>query len=229
MGISLIRDFGYDERAIEVMAVRERSGAVERLTENHTMHLDGAEYECMALLEQLREAISSSTGSGSGGGIGDGGLINVAAFTLWEQIDGWARAWLREWGHDHKGELAAVIRRLPAKTQAAHAIGTIDDDLRERIDATYAVWVAKIEDLFDPPREKELTAPCPACGERYHEDGETRRAAVVIPVKVGRAIVAECRNCGTMWGTETDLLALAAGMGIAVDFTALRELVNSSN
>lgn len=203
--------------------------AVERLTRTHTVHLNGAEYECAALLEQLREALTSSLGAGGGGGSGDGGLINVAAFTLWENIDGVARAWAQELGTDHRGDLNEIMQRLPTTIQAAHANEHIDDELRERLDAMFAQWVAMIEDLFDPPRVKELTAPCPKCGERYDEDGDTRRAAVVIPVKPGRAIVAECRCCGGMWGTESDLIALAAGMGIEVDFIALREQVGSAS
>ncbi len=209
--------------------MQDTERAVERLTQNHTMHLDGTEYECTALLEQLREALTSSLGAGGGGGSGDGGLINVAAFTLWENIDGVARSWLREFQTEHTGELTSVIQRLPTTIQAAHANGHIDDDLRERLDAMFGQWVAMIEDLFDPPRVKELLAPCPKCGERYHDDGDTRRAAVIIPVKAGRAIVAECRSCGGMWGTEADLIALAAGMGIEVNFVALREHVTTPN
>lgn len=207
---------------------------IERLTRTHTVHLDGAEYRCTALLEQLREAVTSSLGAGSSGRSNstDGGLLNLAALTLWERIDSDARAWQRELTGDHRGDLHDVIRGLPAAIQAAHVNGTIDDDLRERLDSMPAIWVAQIEDLFDPPHMKELTAPCPECGERYYkaeciEKGAVidtiLAAAVVIPVKRGRAIVAECRTCGAMWATETQLVELADGMGINVDFVALRE------
>ncbi len=199
--------------------------AVERLTTTHTVHLEGAEYECEPLLEQLREALTASLSNGTGAGGGAGGIpINYGAFTLWEHIDGIARGWLRSFSLDHAGDLTDVIRRLPAAIQAEHANGLIDDDLRERLDAMFGQWVAQIEDLFDPPHQKELTAPCPECGERYHEDGDTRRAAVVVPVKKGRAVIAECRCCGSMWATETELVRLADSMGIEVDFVALREL-----
>lgn len=201
--------------------------AVERLTETHTVHHEGSEYECTALLEQLRDARTSSIGAGGGGGSGDGGLINVAAFTMWEQIDGVARAWLQEFRRDHTGELADVIRRLPGVVQAEHANGIITDTQREELDAMPNQWVAMIEDLFDPPSQKELTAPCPECGQRYYEHDDTRQAAVFIPVKKGRAIVAECRCCGAMWATEAQLLELAEGMGIEVDFEALRELTGA--
>lgn len=210
--------------------------AVTRLTETHTVAMDGNEYECEALLAQLREARTSSVGAGSGGGAGDGGLINVAALSLWEQIDGVARAWMREFHRPHAGDLADVIRQLPRVVQAEHANGTITDTQREELDAMPAQWVAMIEDLFDPPHQKELTAPCPECGERYVtqeivENGRvvetTRAAAVIIPVKRGRAIVAECRSCGAMWATETQLVGLAAAMGIEVDFVALREITTT--
>lgn len=202
--------------------------AVERLVGTHTVHYDGAVYECEGLLSQLREALTSSLGAGTGGGGGssDGGLLNLGAFTMWENIDGIARGWMRSFNLDHTGSLEDVISRLPAVIQAEHANGTIDDDLRERLDAMFGQWVAQIEDLFDPPHQKELMAPCPDCGERYHVDGDVQRAAVVIPVKRGRAVIAECRCCGAMWATESDLLRLAEGMGVEVDFLALRGLVN---
>ena len=209
--------------------------AVERLTQTHTVHLDGAEYECAPLLEQLREAISSSMGGGSGGGGGAGGnLLNFTALELLELIDGITRGWLREWHIDHGGELTEAMQRLPHAIQAQHAAGAIDDDFRERLDAEFGKWVWQIEDLFDPPHQKELTAPCPECGERHHlvqekdEDGhviDTRQqAAVSIPIKRGRAVIAECRNCGAMWATESELVGLAEAMGLEVDVVALREL-----
>ena len=198
--------------------------AVERLTETHIVCLDGRMFTCDPLLHQLREACTSSIGAGSGGGSGDGGLLNLAALSLWDAIDGQARAWLQELTSDHRGELARVVRELPSAVQAAHVNGVIDDDTRDRVEALPAQWVHQIEDLFDPPHEKELTAPCPECGETHHVDGDTQRAAVFIPVKKGRAVVAECRCCGAMWATENDLIRLADGMGIEVDFVALREL-----
>lgn len=213
--------------------------AVERLTQTHTVHLEGAEYGCAPLLEQLREAISSSTGAGSGGGGGTGGnLLNLEALNLWEHIDGIVRGWLREWGLGHGGELTEALQRLPHAIQAQHAAGAIDDDFRERLEAAFDKWVYQIEDLFDPPHQKELTAPCPECGERHHlvqetdERGtviDTRQvAAVSIPVKRGRAVIAECRSCGAMWATETELIELAEAMGLEVDVVALRELATVS-
>ena len=201
--------------------------AVERLTTTHTVHHEGHEYQCEALLAQLRDALTSSLGAGSGGGSGDGGLLNMGAFTLWENLSGIARGWVESLGGKYGGEVADAVRALPQVIQAAHSRGDIDDDLRERLEAMPAQWVAQIEDLFDPPHQKELTAPCPECGERYKIDGDTQAAAVVIPVKRGRAVIAECRCCGAMWATETQLLELADGMGIEVDFVALRELTNA--
>lgn len=211
--------------------------AVTRLTETHTVHLEGAEYECEPLLTQLREAMTSSIGAGSGGGSGDGGLINVAAFTMWEQIDGVARAWLLELERFRGDDIAGVIQRLIPAIKAAHANGILTDEQRDELNSYPARWVTMIEDLFDPPHTKELTAPCPDCGERWvtNEERDPRgrvvetkqSAAVVIPVKRGRAIVAECRACGALWATESRLLELAEGMGIEVDFAALRDLVSA--
>ncbi|WP_449279108.1 hypothetical protein [Leucobacter sp. GX24907] len=160
----------------------------------------------------------------------------MGAFSLWEHIDGIARGWMDSFTRDRRGDIVDIIQRLPHAIQAEHANNIIDDHMRERLDAMFGQWVAQIEDLFDPPHQKELTAPCPECGERWHlvverdKEGNVidtkQRAAVVIPVKKGRAVIAECRCCEAMWAIEADLLALADGMGIEVDFIALRELVN---
>ncbi|MGJ0204633.1 hypothetical protein NHL51_10840 [Leucobacter sp. gxy201] len=149
----------------------------------------------------------------------------MGAFSLWEHIDGIVRGWYNEFYLSTRGTLLNLLQRLPGVVQAEHANGTIDDDLRERLDAMYALWVQQIEDLFDPPHQKELTAPCPSCGERWHVEDDTQRAAaVVIPVKRGRAVIAECRCCGAMWASEAELVALAIGMDVQVDFVALRKL-----
>lgn len=126
---------------------------VERLTRAHTVHYEGREYECTALLTQLREAISSSLGSGSSGGGNstDGGLLNTSALILWEYIDDIARSWIRELTGDHRGDLLSIVANLPDAIQAGHANGLVDDDTRERLDAMFGQWVARIEDLFDPP------------------------------------------------------------------------------
>lgn len=170
--------------------------AVERLNQTHTAHLESAEYECAPLLEQLREAISSSMGAGSGCGGTGGNLLNLAAHELWELIDGITRGWLREWGVNHTGDLPVVLQRLPHAIQAQHAAGAIDDDFRDRLNSAFTTWVTMIEDLFDPPRQKELTAPCPKCGERDDEDGDTRRAAIVIP---SRRAAPLSLNAATAW------------------------------
>ena len=198
--------------------------AIKRLTETHTVYHDGKPYECTALLHQLHAARRSSIGAGSGGGNGDCGLINMAAYTLWEHIDGATRAILTELGANTRGSLWYCLYLFPRIIQAAESAGKIDADTRDRYEALPAQWVYAIEDLFDPPHQYELTAPCPACGGRYKIDGDTQQAAVIIPVKRGRAVIAECRCCNTMWATEPELVALADGMGIEVDFVTLREL-----
>ena len=128
---------------------------------------------------------------------------------------------------DTHGTLTQVILRLKPAIQAEHANGLIDDTMREHLDALFPQWVDQIEDLFDPPHMKELTAACPECGQRWHVEDGVQKAAVIIPVKKGRALIAECRACEAMWATETDLIGLAEAMGVDVDFIALRELVNT--
>ena len=206
--------------------MNETDYAVERLTEQHTVMVEGQAGECDALLLMLKDSIYPSLGSGGASGGGDGQVLNSKAFTMYENIDGVVRAWLLHFGQDASGELCAAARYLHQTISTEHNGGRVEEDLYERLMGMFTTWVWQIEDLFDPPREKEITGSCPSCGERYEETtttdkggntDTTRQAAVRIQVKPGRALIAECNCCGKMWATEGQLRELATGVGAIPD------------
>lgn len=63
-------------------------------------------------------------------------------------------------------------------------------------------WVRRGTELLDPPRRLEVTAPCPACGQRSvqraSDDGEMVRAPALVVDRAGCA----CQACGHTWAPE---------------------------
>lgn len=209
--------------------------AVERLTETHTELIDGAVGVSGPLLDVLRDARYPNLGRTRGGG-GGGDMFDVAAVDLYEHIDGTVRAWLEFYRQDHTGDLVPLVVRLHETLNAEHAGGRLEEP--ERMFAMFESWVASIENHFDPPKEYELTAPCPECAaERVPTGSEPRSGekderpykwAVRVPVKVGHAVVAECHACEALWAGRDRLTDLAERMGLDVDWVALRELVGDT-
>ena len=201
--------------------------AVERLTENHAELVDGTIGESGPLLEMLREARYPNLG-GTKGGAGTGDVLDVQAMTMYENIDGIVRSWLNHFREHSTGDLIPLTKRLHQVLQAEDAGGRLDDS--ERMFSMFPKWVAQIEDFFDPPKEYELTADCPECGAgRIANDEGAMKWAVRVPVKVGRAVIAECHSCGRMWAGRNDLTELAEAMNVEVDWVKLRELTGDTN
>ncbi len=200
--------------------------AVERLTKDHTEILDGTVGTSGPLLEELRLARYPSLGK-SVGGAGEGMMLNVQALGLYEHIDGAVRAWLAHYRHISTGDLVELTAQLHQVLRTEHAGGRLEDP--DRMFAMFSTWVHQIEDNFDPPHEYELTASCPECGEGHvkDEDGKQKRA-VRVPVKAGRAVIAECHACGRMWATRDELTELAEAMQVEVDWVKLRELTGDT-
>ncbi|UOQ56089.1 hypothetical protein MUN78_10275 [Leucobacter allii] len=207
------------------------SRAVEQLTRDHEELIEGRAVTAGPLLEQLHQARYSSVGAGGSRGAASGMVLNVKAFDLYEDIDGKVRAWLDHYRQPHQGELTDAVTRLHQILQAEDTGGRLEH--RDEMLGMFDVMVYQIENLLDPPHEKELLFPCPECGERYDDtvtmeqrggrevEVMTRQAALRIPVRVGRALVAECHACGKLWATRDDLISLAESAGGVVDFAAL--------
>lgn len=195
--------------------------AVTRLTETHQVKVGDATGECAPLLEMLRQARYPNLGRTKGGG-GSGDMFDVKAVEMYETIDAGVRAWLQHFRHEHTGELIDATKKLHEVIKTEAAGGRLEDE--ERMLGMFPTWVDRIEDHFDPPHEYELIAVCPDCGESHAEDTEgQRKRAVRVQVKAGRALIAECHNCGTLTVGQDALTSLAERMGIEADWVAVRK------
>lgn len=196
--------------------------AVTRLTETHAVTVDGTIAECEPLILMLKDARYPNLGRTKGGG-GTGDMLDMKALTMYETIDAGVRTWLDHYRRPHDGGLLELVKRLHETLTAEYAGDRLEDP--DRMFAMFPTWVQRIEDLLDPPREWELTEPCPECGEHHSTDEDGgQKWAVRVPVKEGRAIVAECHECGRMWAGQAALAELAQSMGIEVNWDALRDL-----
>jgi hypothetical protein len=156
------------------------------------------------LLEQLRQAITSNIGGigGAGKAARERTPLDVAAFQLYEAIDGRARAWLLDCGvrPSSAADAAEVIRRwyvlwkVKPKEDAAITAHT----------AILARWATQIRDLLDPPTKQELTVHCPVCGNMWAtigtgEETESVRALWAFWRENPDDSYALCRSCDKVW------------------------------
>lgn len=192
---------------------------VDQLTRVRFDFIAGRSVHAPALLDELRDAASASIGgSGSSGSSApnERTALNVAAFTMLEDITG------------RIAEMYASSdepRRMPSKDPKENLRGWLDaferDDRLGEVNPTQvrvqrqrlASFVERISDLSDPPIVKELTGSCPVqdCGERYWTlDREgTRTSTLYVQVRPGLPLAARCHWCGSTWVGETALGDLA--------------------
>lgn len=180
------------------------------------------------LLTMLAEAKASSLGRTSAGRspAAERSLLNLEAFTLWEDIDGRVRSWLSELSKErHRGELPELVVRLAGLVKALHAANQIPDSTADRIAGLFPRWCDRIWGLFDPPTVKNLVGACPACSavEYVALDGAKTTALIAYYWK-GLTPEAKCQCCGEHWAGEKALLELGWHIGATVDETALREM-----
>lgn len=170
-----------------------------------------------ALITQLRDAVTPSIGStGPGRGGGRGILVDVGAFTLWEDITGRIEALHEDLEGEapskgsHEQILLAWSRDLVAADTA------MPNGMNQDAIAFALSRVTRIRDLishhFDPPRTGDVPgAACLACdaitATTIH-DGEHIEAPTIawtFSPRTGLNVL--CRTCDTTWsGTDLALL-----------------------
>ena len=180
------------------------------------------------LLDMLADAKLSSLGRTTTGRSPDAerNILNLAAFQLWEHIDGTTRAWVRELSKARiEHDLKDAVVQLAGILNAAHASNQIKPDRYRHMVTMFTRWRKQIWELFDPPVVKELTGSCPNCGETAYlnlEGGKSK--ALIAYYWKGIRPEAKCQCCGERWSGERALLELGYSLGASVDEDALEEM-----
>jgi len=173
--------------------------------DNHGQHIGQKliRHEDRSLLYQLRNAISGDLGSHGGGSKAahERTPFDVAAFTMYEDIDDRVKSWADDAGMTRSGlPVEDVLRAwFPVWT-----VKVIPDLLVDRHTAILVRWAVGINDLLDPPTKQELTAPCPLCGQMWAtvgkgEETESVRALWAVWRENRDESYGMCRACDHMW------------------------------
>ena len=119
------------------------------------------------LLDWLLSAVASDASGGHGGGkqARERTPIDVGAFTLYEDIDGRARAWMMEAG----GKAGKLLRptQILRSWYVLWNASNPSDGMRDAYASILESWTERIKDILDPPKKIEITAPCPVCGQEW--------------------------------------------------------------
>lgn len=206
--------------------------AVHRLTEEWTDVVApinaGDKYKAIThepLLVMLRQAVSSGLRAGSSPSpTNDVGIINLKALELQERIDGWVRAFARDSGLEHKGELAGVASALLVRIEALWSSGNLTESVYLGVTSGFVGFADEIWGMFHPPVVKELAGECPECGARYIVKDGDRQSALVARYWSGVRPEAECRSCNRKWSGERELLELGYSIKANVDHEVLKDL-----
>lgn len=179
-------------------------------------------------LVQLRQAIASSTGqthAGHSDAAARAGGLNLAAFTLYEDIDGRIRAAWAEVGDRSKDDPEILLRRWFVHTKNLHVSGQLSDSAVMSWRAAINGWVRNIDSMFNPEVVKELKGPCPNCeAERFKDRDGVEKSALYLHYSEANEPEAVCRTCGWAETGPRRLLELGYHLGAVVDEDTLREM-----
>ena len=180
------------------------------------------------LLVMLKTAIRSSSGRTSAGRSDDAArnILNLNAFELWESISRDVHTFTRRHTRDNPNPiLPYAVRTLAEHVDALWANHQITETDRAHLIRKAATWRDRIWELFDPPTEKELLAPCPSCDQTKitNTDGDIQTALIAY-YRPGGQPSARCRHCGMMWEGEGQLIILGRMIGAELDTDALAEM-----
>jgi hypothetical protein len=161
--------------------------------------------ELPSLLVQLDNAIRSSMGgSTSGASLAfEGAPLNTAALfeaiKITSQIEQWCRG------------VKVIATRKPADDLRAWYVATLARTEELEVETFHikqlGTWAHTIESLLDPPRQKDLPDPCPACGATEWWDPKTKakyyRPLIIRyrPEDEANA-TALCRFCAQTWNAR---------------------------
>lgn len=176
------------------------------------------------LLEQLTERVRSTLSDGGGSSTaGAGVLIDVAAFDMFDAIDGRLRSWItiELGGKVGKGLTLLELLRSWYVLYASSFNGIGDDQRRQRV---LEGWATSIRDILDPPDQVPyMGQPCPICGETRALRGLAGEVedtvalwAILRPSYRSEGSYGICRACDQILARDTDPMTLRAKMNGAI-------------
>lgn len=154
------------------------------------------------------------------------GGLNLAAFNLYETIDGRIRAaWKELHQPASKDHAEVVLRRWYIHVRNLAEAGQVPDSFIIRWRGITAAWVRSIEGMFNPPVVKELIGSCPSCEATHaaNEDGE-QTTALYVHYDDSNNPEAVCRLCGWNVSDQLGLVNLGRHLGASQDEDALRDM-----
>jgi hypothetical protein len=152
-----------------------------------------------SLYVQLRDAVEEGRSGGSQGASRPRSLPTgwIDAQKVLDEIDFAVSLW--QPGHNEDptptvGRLNHMLR-LKYRPQDVHGLDQKSEAL--------VSWVKDINDLFDPPKVKHLSAPCPACGATTAHRKDSAGEVVRVPaLQIIAEIGCTCQACRYTWSPE---------------------------
>ena len=183
------------------------------------------------LLTTLDELVASNGGAGTRGALAfTRNLVNLAAFRLREKITKYAREWEPATGVKigSRLPLRAYIQHATTRAELLYQSGQLTEEFYTRITNDCERWKRDIQELIDPPREKEIHGTCPRCEIAFiltDADGDDVKApALTIKYRQRQEPYASCGYCGALWQGGKELLQLAGLVGANTDYDTLKEM-----
>lgn len=195
------------------------SQACEALTRSHiheaTVSGERVRGVEQALLDQLSQAIASSTGAGSGGGSGlanETNALNTAALELQRGIQLELTALRSDSGQSFDHLHASDEVKVEALVE--QSARTEDVALEARLLETFQNWIYHIRDTLNPPKITALRGrTCPNCKQTHYwqqnEEGVGSASPALQVNLSAKPPIALCQSCGSTWAGG-ELLDLGA-------------------
>lgn len=177
---------------------------IDELTVPHPRTFEGTTGTEDALLDQLKAAVGSNVGRGSGGGQSSGAVIDAHALDVLNSI------W-RDVVHSspvlHSGAgLPGAVRRWHAEVTRWDATEHATLELL----SLAMTWRTEIREILEPVKRIPMRGQvCPGCTHDYHQN-DAGEWSPTITLHAEAIPVADCAVCGEKW-TGGQLLDLRAG------------------
>lgn len=187
--------------------------AVDELTKPVQLHqtIPDSRFTCVvhdvALLDRLEQEIRFSLSREGSKSLPNQRIpLNGGALGLFMRIS----SQITDWAN---GAGAPVYKGDPSRTlRSWFVVWTRDPREHDLIAARARIlhgWAGQIRREIEPPRQRELPDPCPACGAgEWWRDGEryVKPLVVEIPRNPEASLIdessASCRACGKRWGAR---------------------------